>query len=153
MLKWVLGMANGMWVLLQHPRTHVFGIPSSSFPIRPSSSSLQTIKPPQQQQNPLPTIPHKTKRKRQQYHHHYQQQQQQQQRFLVLELLSSPQPTNSKAPKTQHRSGSSSHHQFSEFSFSKFGPTATSFQLFLFHPQKSKQLSKDNCTQEDRNQI
>jgi len=49
-------MANGMWVLLQHPRTHVFGIPSSSFPIRPSSSSLQTIKPPQQQQNPLPTI-------------------------------------------------------------------------------------------------
>jgi hypothetical protein len=56
MLKWVLGMASGMWVLLQHPRTHVFGIPSSSFPIRPSSSSLQTIKPPQQQQNPLPTI-------------------------------------------------------------------------------------------------
>lgn len=43
-------------MLLQHPRTHVFGIPSSSFPIRPSSSSLQTIKPPQQQQNPLPTI-------------------------------------------------------------------------------------------------
>lgn len=57
MLKWVLGMASGMWVLLQHPRTHVFGIPSSSFPIRPSSSSLQTTKPPQQQQNPLPTVP------------------------------------------------------------------------------------------------
>ncbi len=47
MLKWVLGMANGIWVLLQHPCTHVFGIP---FP--PSTYAFQALlstpkKPPQ----------------------------------------------------------------------------------------------------------